>query len=144
MDGQRPEQSFVDAGLDLAASALRIAGGLQGQPDQGRPGLLGELRQYALAHLGDTGLSPEAAARARYVSVRQVHRLFAREGLSFGAWVREERLRRCRDDLTSWQLSGLAVSEIAARWGFRSPAHFTRLFTARYGMTPGQFRRTPP
>lgn len=142
-DGQPPEQSLVDAGLDLAASALRITGGLQGQPAPSRRALLGELKRYALAHLGDPCLSPEAAARASYISVREVHRQFARDGLSFGAWVREERLRRCRHDLTRPQLSGLAVSEIAARWGFRSPAHFTRIFTARYGMPPGQIRRSP-
>jgi AraC-like DNA-binding protein len=96
----------------------------------------------ALAHLGDPGLSPQAVARARYISARQLHRLFAREGLTFGGWIREERLRRCQDDLTSQQLAHLPVAQIAARWGFRSPAHFARAFQARYGITPTGRRRT--
>jgi AraC-like DNA-binding protein len=107
-----------------------------------RRSLAGELKRYALAHLGDPALSPKAAARASYISVRQLHRLSAHHGTSFGAWVREQRLRRCRDDLAGQQLSHRAIAEIATRWGFRSPAHFTRAFHARYGITPAELRRT--
>jgi len=100
-----------------------------------------DLREHALARLGDPGLSPQAVARSGYVSVRQLHRLFAAEGLTFSRWVREQRLRRCRDDLADQRLSHLTVAEIAARWGFRSAAHFTRAFRARYGITPADHRR---
>ena len=138
--GDLPAQAFTDAALDLAVSALRATAGTGSHPDpRGRP-LIAELKRYALAHLGDPALSPAAAARASYISVRQLHRLFAREGVSFGAWLREQRLRRCRDDLTNRQLTHHAISEIAARWGFRSAAHFTRAFHARYGITPAEAR----
>ena len=30
---------------------------------------------------------------------------------------------------------------IAARWGFTNAAHFTRVFKAAYGSSPGEFRR---
>ena len=138
--GDLPAQAFTDAALDLAVSALRATAGTGSHPDpRGRP-LIAELKRYALAHLGDPALSPAAAARASYISVRQLHRLFARKGVSFGAWLREQRLRRCRDDLTNRQLTHHAISEIAARWGFRSAAHFTRAFHARYGITPAEAR----
>jgi AraC-like DNA-binding protein len=138
--GHLPGQAFVDAGLDLAVSALRTVAGYPSPvgPRRGRPGR--ELRDYALAHLGDPGLSPEAVALACYVSVRQLHRVFAREGLTFGGWVREQRLRRCRDELADPRLSHLTAAEIAARWGFRSAAHFSRAFRARYGVTPASRR----
>jgi len=133
-------EAFIDAGLDLAVGALRTVAGYAGR----RRGSAGrELRDYALAHLGDPGLSPEAVALACYVSVRQLHRVFAREGLTFGGWVREQRLRRCRDDLADPALSHLSAAEIAARWGFRSAAHFTRAFRARYGDTPASRRAQP-
>jgi AraC-like DNA-binding protein len=83
---------------------------------------------------------PQAVALGGFVSVRQLHRLFAGEGLTFGDWVSEQRLRRCRDDLADPRLGCLTVAEIAARWGFRSPAHFTRTFQARYGTTPTSLR----
>jgi AraC-like DNA-binding protein len=140
--GDLPAQAFIDAGLDLAIGALRTTLAAGGQLDLRRRSLIGELKRYALAHLGDPALSPATAARASYISVRQLHRLFAHEGMSFGAWLREQRLRRCRDDLTNQQLTHRAVAEIAARWGFRSAAHFTRAFHARYGITPAGLR--PP
>jgi AraC-like DNA-binding protein len=140
--GEPLGEAFVDAGLDLAVGALRMAAGCPA--DQRDRSAARELRDYALAHLGDPGLSPEAAALACYVSVRQVHRLFAREGRTFGGWVREQRLRRCRDDLADRRLGHLTVAEIAARWGFRSAAHFTRAFRARYGVTPTGHRALGP
>jgi len=138
--GDLPQQAFIDAGLDLAIGALRTTVATGSQLDLRRRSLIGELKRYALAHLGDPALSPATAARASYISVRQLHRLFADEGISFGAWLREQRLRRCRDDLTNQQLTHHAVAEIAARWGFRSAAHFTRAFHARYGITPAGLR----
>ena len=96
---------------------------------------------HALAHLGDQALTPQAVARANYISVRQLRRLFAREGISFGTWVLEQRLRRCRTDLTDHQISQGAVAEVATSWGFRSAAHFSRAFHARYGTMPAGLRR---
>jgi AraC-like DNA-binding protein len=44
------------------------------------------------------------------------------------------------------RLGDPGLAEIAARWGFRSAAHFTRAFRARYGLTPAEHRRAarPP
>jgi AraC-like DNA-binding protein len=126
--GEEPGGAFTDIALDLAAGALRaVAGHHDGLPPRGAARLR-ELQAYALAHLGDPGLSPRSVARASYISVRQLHRLFARDGLSFAAWAREQRLRRCRDDLADPRLNHLAISGIAERWGYRSQAHFTRAF----------------
>ena len=134
-----PGQAFADIALDLIARALRAMDGHPGGPPRGAS-RIGELRAYVLAHLGDPDLSPESIARANYISVRQLHRLFAGEELSLAAWVREQRLRRCRDDLADPRLRYLPVSEIAGRWGYRSPAHFTRSFSARFGVTPRGLR----
>ena len=142
--GGLPAQAFIDAGLDLAVSALRATASTGNHLDLCHRSLIGEVKRYALAHLGDANLSPAIAARASYISVRQLHRLFAHEGISFGTWLREQRLRRCRDDLTNQQLTHRTVADISARWGFRSTAHFTRAFHARYGITPAGLRRPAP
>ena len=143
--GGTPAEAFIDAGLDLAVSALRAVAGHPSHDAQDREGQwrrcpASEVKENALAHLGDPGLSPQAAAEACFVSVRQLHRLFASEGRTFGGWVREQRLRRCRDDLADPRLGHPAVAAVAARWGFRSTAHFTRAFRARYGTTPTSLR----
>ena len=57
---------------------------------------------------------------ANCISVRQLRRLFAHDGTSFGAWVREQRQRR-RDDLASQQLIHRAIAEIATGWAFAAP-----------------------
>ena len=57
---------------------------------------------------------------ANCISVRQLHRLFAHDGTSFGARVREQRLRR-RDDLASQQLIHRAIAEIATGWALAAP-----------------------
>ena len=106
-----------------------------------RAAQVSELKLYALGRLGDPDLNPQRVAQANYVSVRQVHRLFAGGGLSFGAWIREERLRRCRNYLADPLIAQLTISEIAGQWGYRSAAHFTRAFAARFGMTPRAFRQ---
>lgn len=142
--GDLPAQTFIDAALDLAVTALRATAGVGSHLDLRRRSVAAELKRYALAHLADPDLSPATVARASYVSVRQLHRLFAHDGVSFGAWVREQRLRRCRDDLANPQLTYRAISEIAARWGFRSAAHFTRACHARYGITPAELRSLAP
>lgn len=131
---QQPAGTFADAGLDLAAAALRH------EPPLADPRLR-MLRDYAMAHLADPGLSPRAVAMGGYTSVRQLHRLFAADGVTFGDWVREQRLKQCRDDLADPRLRDLSIAEIAARRGFGSAAYFSRSFRARYGCTPGTIRR---
>ena len=130
------------AALDLLAAALSTTTRSSTLRGASSPSLAGRVKQRALAGIADPGLSPASVAEASFVSVRQLHRVFAAEGTTFGAFLREERLRRCRQDLSDPSLAREPIAAIAARWGCRSPAHFTRIFTARYGVTPRAFRRT--
>jgi AraC-like DNA-binding protein len=138
--GEAAAPLLVDAGLDLVVGALRAAAGGRDVAGLRQRAMLGELKSYALAHLGDPGLTPGRVARAHYISARQLHRLFARDGRTFGAWAREQRLRRCRDELADPAAADRTIAEVAARWGYRSAAHFTRAFAARFGTTPRDFR----
>jgi AraC-like DNA-binding protein len=128
--------------LDLLATALGATAGLEPEPGAADRGRATQLRRHALARLGDPELSPVDVARAGFVSVRQLHRLFAQQGTTFGSFVREERLRRCRGDLADPRLDRSSIAEIAHRSGYRSAAHFTRAFRARYGMAPRDYRRS--
>jgi AraC-like DNA-binding protein len=49
------------------------------------------------------------------------------------AWHRRHRIERAKLDLLEGQQS---VKAVAQRWGFHSPAHFTRVFTAEVGVAP--------
>jgi AraC-like DNA-binding protein len=61
--------------------------------------------------------------------------------LTVAAWIRHQRLECCRADLTDPRLRGMPVQAIGARWGFRSPADFSRAFRAAHGIPPGDYRR---
>jgi AraC-like DNA-binding protein len=139
-DADRWGHRLSASALDLLAVALGAFGQARRAPPLPSQAVLARARQQMLARLGDAELRPADVAAASFVSVRQLHRLFAAEGTTFGGLLREARLSRCREDLADPRLAGRPIAEIAARWGCRSAAHFTRTFTARYGMTPRDFR----
>jgi AraC-like DNA-binding protein len=102
--------------------------------------LLPQVTSYVYRHLGDPELTPARIAAAHFVSTRSLHRLFEPRGVSVAEWIRELRLTRCRRDLADPALAGESVGTIAARWGMRNPAHFSRLYRAAYGCCPRDHR----
>lgn len=92
------------------------------------------------ARLADPALSPGAVAAALGVSPGYLHRLFHTAGTTVGAHIRRCRLVRCRDDLADPLRAGERITEIALRWGFNDPAHFSRAFHAAFGMRPRDWR----
>ncbi|MFF0658882.1 helix-turn-helix domain-containing protein [Micromonospora tulbaghiae] len=105
-----------------------------------RRALLAQVQAYVRQHLGDATLAPGTIAGARHISVRSLHRLFEDEETTVAAYIRDERLARCRRDLADPALSDRSIQVIAARWGFRDKAHFSRVFRAAQGETPQEYR----
>lgn len=138
LDGSTP---FVDPTLDLIAAALSQTPGLALPPTSRQQRTLNRLKRYTLAHLADPELSPTRVAGACFVSPRQLHRLFERDGLTFRTFVKETRLRRIHRDLADRELTGVSIGEVARRHGYRHAAALTRDFTERYGTGPRAFRR---
>lgn len=102
--------------------------------------LRARIHAFVEQHLSDPDLCPQTLADAHHISLRQLHRLWAEEETTPAAWIRHRRLERCRRDLVSPRMRTAPVAEIAARWGFADPAHFSRTFRAAYGQTPRAFR----
>jgi AraC family transcriptional regulator len=63
----------------------------------------------------------------------------ARYAMSVGEWVRNRRLDFVCDALRN---AASPISCIAFQAGFADQSHMTRLFRARYGLTPAEYRRT--
>jgi AraC-like DNA-binding protein len=141
-DATSPEDriGLRDALIEVLASALRT----MRNHEQPAASLIQKhcavIKAFIDDHLQDHELEPRKVAAAYKISVRHLHRLFRSTNKSFGEWLRERRLERCREDLASLSMSGLSVSEIAFRWGFNDPSHFSRLFKAVYGQTPRAYR----
>ncbi|MCY9784248.1 helix-turn-helix domain-containing protein [Nocardiopsis sp. EMB25] len=108
-------------------------------PDH-RAALLDRVLDHIDRHLGEE-LSPESIAAAHHVSVRSLHALFRSQGETVNGYVRGRRLDRVRRDLAAPDLMRLPVYAVAARWGIRDASHLSRLFRARFGVSPRRFRQ---
>jgi AraC-like DNA-binding protein len=110
-------------------------------PEGRRQVLLLRIRSFVQEHLDDPDLGPESVAAAHHISVSYLHRLFQQDGTSVAAWIRSRRLERARRDLADPAQAGTPIHAIATRWGFRSPADFSRAFRTRYRQPPRDYRR---
>jgi AraC-like DNA-binding protein len=136
------------AGLAVAALevlATRLAPDLDDghavPPVVHRQSLLARIHAFIESHLGDPELSPAAVAAAHHISLRYLHKLFEPGSHGVAGMIRQRRLERCRDDLLDPGRVDRPVAAIAARWGFSSAAHFSRVFREAYGLPPAEFRR---
>jgi AraC-like DNA-binding protein len=136
-DGARLGTTMVDL-LTVALAARLDRDELAS--DGGQRALLPRVHAFIEERLADPELTPGAIAAAHHISVRYLYKLFELEGDSVAGWIRRRRLERCRRDLLDPALRARPVSAIGARWGITSPAHFTRLFRAAYGVPPSEYR----
>lgn len=60
--------------------------------------------------------------------------------VSVGEWVRNRRLEFAREAL---RVTATPITSVAFQAGFADQSHLTRLFRARFGVTPAQYRRSP-
>jgi two component transcriptional regulator, AraC family len=83
------------------------------------------------------GLDDIAAAVGTYD--KRLSAIFRQNlGTTVFAWIREERLRKSRELLTT---TTLGMQDIADSIGFRSAANFATAFRERLGVTPGDYRK---
>lgn len=127
--------------LELLAMAMERQNA--GESDSGavRAAHLRRIEQHILRNLGDSELNPASIALACGISLRYLHRLFQQSGRSVQEWIRDLRLQACHEALRASQVP-LSIGELAYRWGFADQAHFNRAFKKRYGMSPGELRRS--
>ncbi|MFD6061349.1 AraC-like ligand-binding domain-containing protein [Rhodococcus wratislaviensis] len=131
-----------DAVLDLLAAAfaeqLQITDSLS--LETRHKALRFRVSAFIEEHLPDPGLDLTMVAAAHHISVRQLQKVFEADGTSVAGWIRERRLEQCRRDLVDPRHLHVPVAAVGSRWGFSDPAHFSRLFKAHFGVTPGSYR----
>ena len=104
-----------------------------------RPGFLDEVLDYGRSHV-DEELSVEKLARltgrSRWYFSREFKRVL---GVSVPQYVTEMRLQKaCQLLITPYY----SIKEVSVMCGFTDTAYFIRCFTRRFGITPGNFRKT--
>ena len=142
--GELESGAALGSAADVADGLLGLFGGLYGGTTAPpAPGILRlQVRAFIDEHLADSSLGPDAIAAAHFISRRQLDRLFEDGDATVTESIRRRRLERCRLELADPRLRGDSILDIATRWGFVSPAHFSRAFRAAYGLSPRDVRRT--
>ncbi len=126
--------------IELLVSNLREVSQTVAAVNHSRAVTLLEIKHYIDEHLHDNQLSVGMIAQALHISKRYLHHLFEQEELSITRYLWEKRLERCKADLSAPHLGHRSITDIAHAWGFRSSAHFSRLFKERYGLSARTYR----
>lgn len=138
-----PAQAEILGGvaLDLLAAALAQHLDIEAalSPEARQTAMRARVVDFIDRHLDSDDLSPGSVAAAHHISLRSLHRLFEAEATTVAELIRAKRLEQCRRDLVN-PLLRQPVHVVAARWGFADRAHFSRLFRARYGCSPQEYR----
>jgi AraC-like DNA-binding protein len=102
--------------------------------------LLERIKAHIDQRLADPALDADAIARELNCSKRSLHKAFEAETCSLHQHIWAQRLERVRRDLENSARDTRSITEIAFAWGFSSPEHFSRIFRARYGLSPREWR----
>lgn len=117
-----------NATIELLAAALQSPS----VPADGALATRAAAEAFVERRLRDPSLSPAVVAAGVGVSLRSLHRCFEDSADSVAGFIRRRRLARARDDLAA----GQTVGQVARRWQFSDPSHFSRAFKRQFGVSP--------
>lgn len=132
--------ALSDNALDLFTLALQEIRPPASQLSRSRSLSLYNIKACVEKHLAHPQLDTVMIAQATGLSARYINELLAGEGTSLMRYVWGRRLEKAHQDICSTCLTGLAVSEIAMKWGFNDLSHFSRAFKLKFGASPRAFR----
>lgn len=135
-------QAISESVMGLLASTLADTFRRSGEPVPLPSVLKLRAHQYMQAHLCDPELSIQGIADALRCSKRYLHKVFEDDTIGLERQIWKVRLERCYAALIQEANGARSAAQIAYAWGFKSSAHFCRLFKQQYGMTPGECQRT--
>jgi AraC family transcriptional regulator, positive regulator of tynA and feaB len=133
-------QLLVDSALSVLSDAIRdrdtAAPARQSVSDK----RLQDVLRFIELHLSDPKLSIATVAKGCGISPRYLSFLLKLHGTPFSTMVWDKRLKIAGQWLSASKPGEASISEIAYRVGFKSPAHFSRMFKRTYKMSPRQYR----
>jgi AraC-like DNA-binding protein len=95
------------------------------------------MRRYVEEHLGDPQLGVASLCAAFGASRATIYRDFAEDG-GVAHFVIRRRLERAFRDLASGPPDRGRVRQVAERWGFACPYHFSRAFRRQFDLWPSE------
>jgi AraC family transcriptional regulator, positive regulator of tynA and feaB len=136
----KTSEFMVHSMLEAIADHLRSSGIDMPQRQKLVDRRLADIENYIKMNLGDPELSYDKVAVSCGISPRYLCFLLKANNTSFSELVWNNRLPRARDWLVSPKTKDYPIHEIAYMSGFKSAAHFSRMFKAAYGIPPREYR----
>lgn len=96
--------------------------------------------EYIEQNLSDPELTVDRIAHDLRCSKRYLHTVFDTEDNTLGRYILQLRLTNVCRDLGNPALRQCSITELAMKWGFVSPGHFSRTFKETFGVTPRDYR----
>jgi AraC-like DNA-binding protein len=102
---------------------------------------LAEVLRFIEVNLANPNLSTSMVASGCGISPRYLSFLLKHHGASFSTLVWEQRLSKAQSWLASSSADEVSIGEIAYSVGFKSPAHFSRMFKRTFQVNPRDCRQ---
>jgi len=138
--GEESQRLLVETALGLIGNAVRASEEHQPVRQSIADRRLEEVLRFIEVHLSDPQLSTAMVAKGCGISPRYLSFLLRLRETSFSELVWEQRLAKAKQWLASSDPRDISISEIAYGVGFKSPAHFSRMFKRVFGANPREFR----
>lgn len=107
----------------------------------GREDVVEKAIAYLQSNYGDPNISAQYLADKYHITPSYFSRLFHEKcGCTFPDYLVALRIERARELLL--ERENLSIQEICELVGYSNASYFTTSFKKKYGMTPGQFRRS--
>jgi AraC-like DNA-binding protein len=103
---------------------------------------LDDVLAYISLHLGNPDITAAAVAQACGISPRYLFYLLKLKGATFSDLLWQERLKKAREWLLALDGRYYTIGEIAYMNGFKTAAHFSRLFKTFWGCSPREYRKS--
>jgi AraC-like DNA-binding protein len=145
-DGGELSTAIAQLLIDSALAVLSHAIGARGASGPARKTVfdkrLHDVLKYVEVHLSDPKLSIGTVAKGCGISPRYLSFLLKHHGTPFSALVWNQRLKMASRWMLSSKPGDISISEIAYGVGFKSSAHFSRMFKRAFNMSPREYRMT--
>lgn len=130
--------SLLQATEAMALTVMQAAGINQGTP-QGLSGWYAMATQFIEQHLSDPRLNADFIARALGCGRSTLYKAFSEQGRPIATYIREARLEKLARLLQARE-HHLPLADLAFQCGLHDSSNLSRLFRARFDMSPSEFR----
>lgn len=141
--GEIPEgvaQTLVEAALCVLGDAIHDHDSSMPQRRSLSDKRLADVLRYVDLHLSDPKLTNSMVARGCGISTRYLSLLLRQHGTTLSALIWDNRLKRAGEWLAMSNPEQVSISEVAYRVGFKSAAHFSRMFKRAFQLSPREYR----